>query len=350
MTRQINVGGVKIGGGAPVSVQSMTNTDTRDAAATIAQINRLTAAGCDIVRVAVPDTEAAKKLGDIVSASPIPVVADIHFDHRLALLAIEHGVHKVRVNPGNIGSKERVREVARACLERGIPIRIGVNGGSADPDLIKKYGLVDAMVRSALDQQHMLEDYGLTDICVSLKASRVRETIEAIQSFSSQSDCPVHLGVTEAGTQYNGIIKNSIGIGALLCSDIGDTIRVSLTADPVEEVRAGIVILGACGLRNNGVELVSCPMCGRCRINVESLASEMEHALADITVPLRVAVMGCVVNGPGEARDADCGIAGGDGKAILFVHGEKIKTILSDDIVSELSKTAHEIAKRKGFN
>ena len=336
MTRKITVGAVAIGGGARVSVQSMCSADTRDAEAVLSQIERLAEAGCEIVRVAVPDMDAAAALGEITRRSPLPVVADIHFDYRLALESAARGVAKIRINPGNIGSRDRVREVARACSARGIPIRIGVNGGSLDRDLLARRGLLGAMTESALGQLHMLEDMGFTDVCLSLKASSVRDTIAAYREISRLTDCPLHLGVTETGTAYHGIIKSAMGIGALLCDGIGDTIRVSLTADPVEEVLAGKAILRVAGLRREGAEIISCPTCGRCRIDVQKLAAEVEKALSHVKKHITVAVMGCAVNGPGEAREADCGCAGGEGSGLLFSGGEIVKKVAEEELLPSL--------------
>ncbi len=324
MTKEISVGAVKIGGGAPVSVQSMCNTRTSDVEATAAQIARLEAAGCDIIRVAVPDMEAARAVAAIKKRVRIPLVADIHFDYRLALTALDGGVDKIRINPGNIGSSDRVRAVARACEERGVPIRIGVNSGSVERELLQKYGgpTAQAMVESALGHARLLEDVGFSDICLSVKSSTVTRTIEAYRLLSQQCDYPLHLGVTEAGTEYLGAINSAVGIGTLLSEGIGDTIRVSLTADPVREVEAGIAILKAAGKRSGGVKFVSCPTCGRTRIDLVALAHEVETRLKDCKKDITVAVMGCAVNGPGEAREADFGVAGGDGEGLLFKKGE----------------------------
>ena len=325
-----------MGGGAPVTVQSMCNTDTRDAQATLSQIRAMAEAGCDITRVAVPDREAALALETIAAQSPLPVVADIHFDYRLALLAAEAGVAKIRINPGNIGGEDRVEAVAEACKARGIPIRIGVNSGSVSREKLERMNLTEAMVESALEQLGQLERFGFYDVCISIKASDVPKTIECYRRLSALTDVPLHLGVTEAGTSYHGIIKSSIGIGALLCEGIGDTLRVSLTADPVEEIRAGLAILKACGLRRDGLELISCPTCGRCRIPVEALANEVDARLKGRKKPITVAVMGCAVNGPGEARAADFGIAGGDGKGVVFKKGEIVAAVPTDELLETL--------------
>lgn len=344
MRRQINAGGVLIGGGAPVTVQSMCDTDTRDAAATLAQIRALHEAGCEIVRVAVPDGDAAAALKTIVKDSPVPVVADIHFDYKLAVASARNGAAKVRINPGNIGSREKVREVVNACAAHGIPIRIGVNGGSVKRKLLEKLGLREAMLQSGLEQAGILEDMGFSDICLSFKASNVTDTVAVNRMVAAAMDYPLHLGVTETGT--NGVIKSAAGIGALLLDGIGDTIRVSLTAPPIEEVRAGVALLKAVGLRKGGVEIISCPTCARRGIDVITLAREAEEKLSDIQTPLKVAVMGCAVNGPGEARDADIGVAGGkDGEAVLFRGGEVIKKIPGREIVAVLVEEARTLAK-----
>lgn len=325
MTKQIMVGNVAVGGGAPVSIQSMLNTRTTDVGGSLAQIRALAAAGCQIVRLAVPDPESARAFRAIAAASPLPLVADIHFDYRLAIAAAEGGAAKIRINPGNIGGAERVRAVVDVCRERGIPIRIGVNGGSLDKRLLERYGhpTAQALVESAFSHIHLLEDCGFSDICVSMKSSSVPVMMEAYRLFHDSSRYPLHLGVTETGTAYMGTIKSAMGIGGLLCMGIGDTIRVSLTDDPVEEVRAARAILRAAGLRREGVNIVACPTCGRTRIDLISLARQVEEALRDCEKPITVAVMGCVVNGPGEAREADVGIAGGEDCGFLFVKGEK---------------------------
>ncbi len=324
MTRQITVGNIKIGGGAPISVQSMCNTRTDDVDATVSQILRLEKAGCDIIRVAVPDMPAAKAIGEIKKRVHIPLVADIHFDYRLALTALDGGVDKVRVNPGNIGSPDRVRAVARACEARRVPIRVGVNSGSVERELLQKYGgpTAEAMVESALRHTRLLEDVGFSDIAVSVKSSTVSRTVEAYRLMAQKCDYPLHLGVTEAGTETIGAINSAVGLGTLLCEGIGDTVRVSLTADPEREVEAGIAILKAAGVRSGGVRFVSCPTCGRTRIDLVSLAHEVETRLRGCQKDITVAVMGCAVNGPGEAREADFGVAGGDGEGILFKKGE----------------------------
>lgn len=337
-TRKIRLGNTFVGGDAPLTVQSMTNTNTADVAATVEQIKRLEDAGCDIVRVAVPDKEAAEAVREIKRAIAIPLVADIHFDYRLALSCIAGGVDKIRLNPGNIGGNERVRMVVEAAKPRGIPIRIGVNSGSIEKHILNKYGGVSAegMVESALDHARMLENLGFEDIIFSLKASSVPMTIEAYRIISKKTDYPLHIGVTEAGTLFAGTVKSAAGIGCLLSEGIGDTLRVSLTGDPVEEVRVGIEILKALGLRKTGVEFVSCPTCGRTQIDLIKVANEVQERLADCDKQIRVAVMGCAVNGPGEAREADIGIAGGRGEALLFKKGEIIRKIPQDRIVEEL--------------
>ena len=338
MTRQIQVGSVAVGGGAPVSIQSMTNTPTQDVAATVAQIRALTTAGCDIVRVAVPDMDAARAVAEIKRQITIPLVVDIHFDYRLALTAVEGGADKVRINPGNIGGRDKVRMVAQACQERGVPIRIGVNGGSLEKPLLERYGGVtpDALVESALGHIRLLEEVGFSDICVSLKSSSVPITMAAYEKMSQVSDYPLHLGVTEAGTLEMGTIKSAVGIGGLLARGIGDTFRVTLTADPVEEIRVAKDILRAVGLRRDGPELIACPTCGRTKIDLIPIAQKVETLLRQIDKPITVAVMGCVVNGPGEARHADVGIAGGNGEGVLFKHGQIVRRVPEEELVPAL--------------
>ena len=327
-TRQITARGVRIGGSAPVTVQSMCNTKTWDAEATLAQIRALRAAGCDIVRLAVPDVRSAQALEAIREGTDMPLVADIHFDYRLALMAAERGIDKIRINPGNIGGEEHVRAVADACRQRHIPIRIGVNAGSLEKQLLEKYGhpCAEAMVESAQSHARMLEKVGFENICLSLKTSSVPLTIESYRLAAETFDYPLHLGVTETGTEYNGTIQSAVGIGTLLCEGIGNTIRVSLTADPVKEVAAGIAILKAAGLRKGGVRFVSCPTCGRTEIDLISLANEVEKRVSSLNRDITVAVMGCVVNGPGEAREADYGIAGGVDKGLIFKKGVVVGT------------------------
>lgn len=338
MTRQISVGGVPVGGGAPVSIQSMTNTPTHDAAATAAQINALAAAGCKIARVAVPDPAAAAAIPAIKAAISIPLVVDIHFDYRLALACVEGGADKVRINPGNIGGEERVKAVAGACKSRGVPIRIGVNGGSLEKELLAKYGGVtpEALVESAMGHVRLLEKFGFEDICISLKSSSVPVTMAAYELMHATSNYPLHLGVTEAGTLEMGTIKSAIGIGGLLARGIGDTFRVTLTADPVEEIRAAKNILRAVGLHRDGPELISCPTCGRTKIDLIPMAKRVEALLKAVDKPITVAVMGCVVNGPGEARHADVGIAGGNGEGVLFKRGEIVKKLPEEELVPAL--------------
>ncbi len=337
-TEKVMVGTLAIGGGAPVSVQSMTNTKTKDVVSTVSLIHRLEAAGCELVRVAVPDEESALCIDRIKEQISVPLVADIHFDYRLALLCIERGIDKIRINPGNIGSKERVEAVAQAAKQKGIPIRIGVNGGSLEPALIVKYGrpCPEAMVESAFSHIKLLEQCGFDDIVISLKASDVADTVAAYRLMAERCTYPLHLGVTEAGTRFSGTVKSSVGIGALLLDGIGDTIRVSLTADPVEEVTTAIEILKACGLRNEGVRIVSCPTCARCNIDMIPIAEQMGELLKNCKKNIKVAIMGCAVNGPGEARDADIGIAGGRGEALLFKKGKSIRKVPEADIVREL--------------
>ena len=338
MTKQIMVGGVAIGGGAPVSIQSMTNTRTSDVEGTLAQIRALASAGCEIVRVAVPDMEAARAVAKIKEHSPLPVVVDIHFDYKLALEAIAAGADKVRINPGNIGGEDRVKAVADACRQRNIPIRIGVNGGSLEKELLAKYGRVcpEAMVESAFGHIKLLNKFDFDDICVSLKSSSVPFTMKAYQIMSQESNYPLHIGVTEAGTVKMGTLKSAVGIGGLLALGIGDTMRVSLSADPVEEIYAARDILKAAGIRKDGAELVSCPTCGRTRIDLISMAGEVEELLKNVNKDITVAVMGCIVNGPGEASAADCGIAGGIGEGVLFKKGQIIKKVPQEQLVDEL--------------
>lgn len=341
-SRQISIGEVKIGGGAPVSVQSMTITDTRDVASTVSQIKRLEKAGCDIVRVAVPDMDAAKALGAIRKEIKIPLVSDIHFDYRLALESIRQGVDGMRINPGNIGAKYRIKAVVDACRERRIPIRIGVNSGSLEKDILKKHKhpTAEALVESAMRHVHILEDLNFLDIKISVKSTDVKKMITAYRMLADKTEYPLHLGVTEAGTPGMGTVKSAIGIGALLAEGIGDTIRVSLTGDPVEEIVVGMNILRSLGIRNNGIELISCPGCGRLEIDLEKLVSEVEKGVSGFNLPrpVKVAILGCVVNGPGEASEADIGIAGGRGKGMLYRDGKLIKSFREADLVGELVK------------
>ncbi len=341
-SRQISIGNVKIGGGAPVSVQSMTITDTRDVAATVEQIKNLENAGCDLVRVAVPDMDAAIAIGEIKKQINIPIISDIHFDYKLALEAISQGVDGMRINPGNIGAKYRIKAVVDAVKERNIPIRIGVNSGSLEKDILKKFGspTAEALVESAIRHIRILEDYDFFDIKISVKSTDVRKMIKAYRLLAEKTDYPLHLGVTEAGTPKLGTIKSSIGIGALLADGIGDTIRVSLTGDPVEEVVVGLNILRSIGIRNNGIELISCPGCGRLEIDLVKLVEKVEKRVSnyDLPRPVKVAILGCVVNGPGEASEADIGIAGGRGKGMLYKEGKLIRSFKEEDIVDELVK------------
>ncbi len=338
MTRQIHVGGIPIGGGAPVVIQSMLNTKTTDVEGSLAQIKQLATAGCQIARLAVPNMEAARSFAEICKESPLPLVADIHFDYKLAIAAAEKGAAKIRINPGNIGGEERVRAVVDCCKMHHIPIRIGVNGGSLDKELLKKYGhpTAEALVESAFSHIRLLEKYQFDDICISMKSSTVPLMMEAYALFSRQSDYPLHLGVTETGTEYMGTIKSAMGIGGLLCQGIGDTIRVSLTADPVREIYAAKAILKAAGLRKEGVNIIACPTCGRTKIDLIGLASQVEAALANCPKAITVAVMGCIVNGPGEAREADIGIAGGDDCGVIFVKGELKEKLPYDRLLPRL--------------
>ena len=337
-TKKIKVRGVSIGGDAPVSVQSMCNTKTWDVEATAAQIERLRNAGCDIVRIAVPDMSSAEAVSAIREKTDMPLVADIHFDWRLALECAARGIDKIRINPGNIGSEEKVEAVAKACAAKSIPIRIGVNAGSLEKDILAKYGrpCAEALVESAAGHVRLLEKYDFTDICISMKASSVPLTIEAYRLASEMFPYPLHVGVTETGTEYNGVIRSAVGIGTLLSEGIGNTIRVSLTADPEREVLAGLEILRSAGLRKGGPRLVSCPTCGRTEIDLIELASEVEKRLYGIERDITVAVMGCVVNGPGEAREADYGIAGGKGKGLLFKKGEVLGTFPAEQLCDAL--------------
>lgn len=337
LTRKVRVGNLEIGGDSPISVQSMTNTDTRDIRATIKQIHQLQEAGCDIVRLAIFDEDCVNNIKKIKANTKIPLVADIHFDYRLAVASIKQGIDKLRINPGNIGSEKGVREIVAAAKERLIPIRIGVNSGSIKKDFLYKYGNTPkAMVESALEQISILEKFGYEEIVISLKASSVNKTVEAYRYISQYIDYPLHLGVTEAGTSWSGTIKSAIGIGALLLDGIGDTLRVSLTADPVEEVKVGKEILKALGIRKDSIEIISCPTCGRCNIELEQIVSQVQEQIQDIKVPLTIAVMGCVVNGPGEAKEADIGIAGGRGRVVLFKKGNTIGSYPQEEAVSIL--------------
>lgn len=338
MTKQILVGGVPIGGGAPVTIQSMCNTPTQDVTATVEQIRRLQAAGCQIIRVAVPDMDAARAVGAIKERIDIPLVVDIHFDYKLALECVAAGCDKVRINPGNIGGDDRVKAVADACRQKGIPIRVGVNGGSLEKPLLAKYGgaMAQALVESAMGHIKLLERFDLDQICVSMKSSSVPVTMAAYRLFSQQYGYPLHIGVTETGTPKMGVLKSAVGIGGLLAMGIGDTIRVSLSADPMEEVYAARSILKAAGVRKDGPELIACPTCGRTRVNLIEMANEVERRLEMVDKPITVAVMGCTVNGPGEASAADVGIAGGDGVGLLFQHGQIVKKVPQEELVDQL--------------
>ena len=338
MTRQIHVGNVAIGGGAPVVIQSMLNTKTTDVEGSLAQIRQLADAGCQIARLAVPNQEAARGFAQICRESPLPLVADIHFDYKLAIAAAEGGASKIRINPGNIGGEERVEAVVAVCKEKGIPIRIGVNGGSLEKNLLEKYGhpTAEALVESAFSHLELLEKFGFYDTCVSMKSSTVPTMVEACRLFRSKCDYPLHIGVTETGPVRQGLIKSAMGIGTLLLDGIGDTIRVSLTDDPVEEIFAAKDILRAAGLRKEGVNIISCPTCGRTRIDLIGLVNQVDQALKNCAKPITVAVMGCVVNGPGEAREADIGVAGGDGWGIIFEKGQQVDKRPYDELLPAL--------------
>ncbi len=340
ITRKVKVGSVYVGGDSPVSIQSMTNTDTRDVEATLAQIRALHVAGCEIIRCAVPDMEAAQAIKDICAGSPMPVVADIHFDYRLALKCVENGISAIRINPGNIGNIERVKAVTEACKAKNIPIRIGVNSGSLEKDILERDGKPTAkgLVESALRHVKILEELNFYDIVISIKSSDVPMMIEAYRLMSTKCNYPLHLGVTESGTVFRGTIKSTLGIGTLLAEGIGDTIRVSLTSDPIEEIKVAKEMLIALGLRKQGMTFVSCPTCGRTQINLIKIAEEVEKRLEKCNKNIKVAVMGCVVNGPGEAREADIGIAGGKGEGLIFKKGEIIKKVKEEDLIEELMK------------
>ena len=347
MTRKVQVGSVAIGGGAPISVQTMTNTDTRDVEATLAQIRAMAAAGADIVRVSVYDEACARAVRALVDGSPVPLVADIHFNHRLAIQSVENGIAKVRINPGNIGGEAHVRELADCLKMHRVPVRIGVNSGSVEKEILEKHGGVtpEGMVESGLSHARMLERAGYDNIVLSFKATDVQKMVAACRLASKACDYPQHIGVTESGTADVGIVKSAVGIGALLLEGIGDTIRVSLSGDPVQEVPAGLAILRACGLRRDGVEIISCPTCGRTGIDVEGIARRVRAETADIRVPMKVAVMGCVVNGPGEAREADLGVAGGkDGAGVLFVKGREPKPVKGGDLAEILIQEVRRLA------
>ncbi|HEX9080163.1 MAG TPA: flavodoxin-dependent (E)-4-hydroxy-3-methylbut-2-enyl-diphosphate synthase [Desulfuromonadaceae bacterium] len=345
MTRQIQIGSVPVGGGAPCAVQSMCSTDTRNIEATLAQISGLAEVGCEIIRCAVPDMDAAVALGRIKSASPIPVIADIHFDYKLALKVLEGGIDGLRLNPGNIGEKWKVAEVVKAAAERRVPIRIGVNAGSLEKELLERYGhpTAEAMVESALRHIRILEELDYREIKVSLKASDVMKTVTAYRLLSERVDYPLHIGITEAGTIFSGTVKSSVGLGILLADGIGDTLRVSLTGDPLDEVRVGYEILKCLGLRQRGVNFVSCPTCGRCQINLIRVAEEVERRLQGVDKRITVAVMGCAVNGPGEAREADVGVAGGKGEGLLFRHGEIVRKVPEDKLAEALMEEIEKL-------
>ncbi len=342
MTRRISkvikVGSIYIGGAHPVSIQSMTNTDTRDTAATLSQIDSLAAAGCQMARIAIPDMDAARAVYKIKEKSPLPIVADIHFDYRLAIEAANAGADKLRVNPGNIGDNKKMAEITKACRKYGIPIRVGVNGGSLEKDILARYGEASpaALTESALKNVELLRLLDFDDICVSIKSSSVPVMIATYRMFANLSDVPLHLGVTETGTAFMGTVKSAIGVGSLLCDGIGDTVRISLTADPLEEVKAARAILQACGIRKDGINFISCPTCGRCRVNLMDIAAEVEDKLQNVTKSITVAVMGCEVNGPGEARAADFGIACGNHSGVLFANGEIIRKVPEESLVDEL--------------
>lgn len=339
-TKKVKIGNIYLGGDAPVSVQSMTNTDTRDVISTVSQIKDLESIGCDIIRCAVPDMEAADAIKNIVKQINIPLVADIHFDYRLALESIKNGVSALRINPGNIGSRDRIEAVSKAAKERRIPIRIGVNSGSLEKDILSKYGkpTPEALVESALRNVEILNQFDFDDIVISIKSSDVMTMVESYKLASIKTKYPLHLGVTESGTVWRGTIKSSVGIGTLLCQGIGDTIRISLTGDPLEEIKVGKEILKSCGYLKGGIDFVSCPTCGRTEIDLIGIATEVEKKLASCNKNIKVAVMGCVVNGPGEAKEADIGIAGGKGEGLIFKKGVIIKKVKEDKLVEELMK------------
>lgn len=340
MTREINIGGVKIGGNNPIAIQSMCNTDTRDVKSTVEQIKKLEKAGCEIIRVAVPDMQAAECIRDIKNSIDIPLVADIHFDYRLALKCMDNGIDKIRINPGNIGSADRVKQVADMAKKNHIPIRVGVNSGSLEKELVEKYGGVtpQGLVESALRHVKLLEQNDFYDTAISIKASNIPFSVEVYELLSNTVDYPLHVGITEAGTVWGGTIKSAIGIGAILSRGIGDTIRVSLTGDPVEEIYAAKEILKDLNLRKFGVEFISCPTCGRTSIDLIKIANEVESKIKDIDKNIKVAVMGCAVNGPGEAREADIGIAGGHGEGLIFKKGEILRKVPEEKLVDELLK------------
>ena len=337
-TREVKIGNRIIGGNHPIAIQSMTNTKTEDVAATVAQIHQLTKAGCEIIRCAVPTMEAAKALGEIKKQITIPLVADIHFDYRLAIAAMENGADKIRINPGNIGSADRVKAVVDEAKSRNIPIRVGVNSGSLEKDLVEKYHGVTAegIVESALDKVKMIEDMGYDNLVISIKSSDVMMCVKAHELIASKTEHPLHVGITEAGTLISGIIKSSIGLGLILSQGIGDTIRVSLTGDPIEEIKSAKLILRTLGLRKGGIEVVSCPTCGRTQINLIQLANQVETMVAEFPLDIKVAVMGCVVNGPGEAKEADLGVAGGIGEGLIIKHGKVFKKVPEEELLPAL--------------
>jgi (E)-4-hydroxy-3-methylbut-2-enyl-diphosphate synthase len=348
-TRQIQVGNVKIGGDAPVVVQSMTTTDTKDIDATVAQINKLEEAGCEVVRIAVPEAEAAEAAGEIKKQVKLPIVADVHYDHRLALMVMERGIDCIRINPGNIGSRQKVERVVKMAKERKVPMRVGVNAGSLEKELLDKYGYptAEAMVESALKHIRILEDRDFYDIKVSLKASNVKLAVDAYRLFSKQSDYPLHLGITEAGLLLPGSIKSSIGMGMLLAEGIGDTIRVSLATAPEEEVKVGYEILKALELRHHGINIIACPTCGRLEIDLFKLANEVEQRLGHIKEPINISLLGCIVNGIGEGKESDIGIAGGKGQGILFKHGEMIRKIKEEEMADVLVAEVEAMVKER---
>ncbi len=348
-TREIRIGNVTIGAGNPIAIQSMNNTRTADVRATILQIERLAGSGCDITRTAIPDMEAARALKEIVSLSPIPVVADIHFDYRLAIESIRNGAAKIRINPGNIGSRDKLRLVAEEAGKAGIPIRVGVNSGSVNKEYLGKFGSSDgrALTESAMDAVAELESVGFSDIVVSVKSSDPLLTIKVYRLLADRMDYPLHLGVTEAGTPSEGAVRSSVGIGTLLAEGIGDTIRVSLTGDPVLEVECAVTLLKALGLRRSGIQFISCPTCGRTNVDLIGIAEKASAIMRDIKTPLKVAIMGCAVNGPGEAREADIGIAGGNGEYLIFSAGEVIGKVSEENALSALNRIVREMADRK---
>jgi len=348
-TREITLGGVKIGGNNPIVVQSMTSTKTRNVEETLEQIKRLYEAGCEIVRVAVPTEEDAEALGEIVKNSPVPIIADIHFKHTLALLSMEKGAQGIRINPGNIGDEGKVREIVEEAKRKGVAIRIGVNGGSLEKDLLEKYGspTAEALAESALRWSEKFERWGFTNFKVSIKGSDVRTCVEANRIFAQKTDIPLHIGITEAGFGESGVIKSSVGIGILLYLGIGDTLRVSLTGDPVEEVEVAYQILNSLGLRKRGVEIISCPTCGRIEVDLPKVVKEVKEKLKKVKTPLKVAVMGCVVNGPGEAKEADVGLACGKGRALLFRKGIVVKTVKEEEMVEALLKEIENITSKR---